>query len=340
MGIADRARDAVRPTNSLEPVGVEGLRRVAPDAGPSPLPSAAATKSAANDYTKQALDRYYVETVKGDQKHYDDYQRRSLVFTANDRSITSRRDDLDTIKAIVAQAELRGWQTVELKGTTEFRREAWIETRTRGIESRGYKPSEPDRQEADRRRAERERGQTNELRNSGKALGTAQSSSEATVVNPEAQQIRIPEAPTPGASPLGPRGVGTDVTASAPAKVSAGKALPGASETATPSIADNRKTVRDAQAELSPDGRIVLAALSEKIDRQLNKHNVEAKAQLKAFVASELVKKERAEGPVVLSADQRLAAAAPEPVRQAARAEPVQPARSVEPEAPRRSIGR
>ena len=167
MGIADRAGDAVRPTNSLEPVGVEGLRRVAPDAGPTPLPSAAAPKSAANDYTKQALDRYYVETVKGDQKHYDDYQRRSLVFTANDRSITSKRDDLDTIKAIVAQAELRGWQTVELKGTTEFRREAWIETQTRGIESRGYKPSEPDRQEADRRRVERDRGQTNELRNAG-----------------------------------------------------------------------------------------------------------------------------------------------------------------------------
>ena len=115
----------------------------------SQMPWAAAPKTAANDYTKQALDRYYVETIKGDQKHYDDYQRRSLVFTANDRSITSKRDDLDTIKAIVAQAELRGWQTVELKGTTEFRREAWIETRTRGIKPRGYKPSEPDRQEAD-----------------------------------------------------------------------------------------------------------------------------------------------------------------------------------------------
>ena len=84
----------------------------------------------------------------------------------------------------------------------------------------------------------------------------------------------------------------------------------------------------------------MLAALSEKIDRQLNKHNVEAKAQLKAFVASELVKKERAEGPVVLSADQRLTAAAPEPVRQAAPVVPGQPARSVEPDAPRRSIGR
>ena len=110
-----------------------------------------------------------------------------------------------------------------------------------------------------------------------------------------------------------------------------------------PAAPDHRKALKDATAELSPDGRLVLAALSEKIDRQMNKLNAEAKLETKAFAATELVKKERVEGPVVLSPELRKLATAPEPVQAKQPPAPVQqpaPARQVELEPPQRTRSR
>jgi hypothetical protein len=98
--------------------------------------------------------------------------------------------------------------------------------------------------------------------------------------------------------------------------------------------------VRDTQKELSPDGRLMMAALAEKIDRQMDRHGLEIRAQMKAFVALELVKKESAEGPIVLSAEHRRAAAAPEPTQAAPKPDPAAIPRRSEPDAPRRSLGR
>lgn len=108
------------------------------------------------------------------------------------------------------------------------------------------------------------------------------------------------------------------------------------------SAPDHRKALREATAELSPDGRLMLAAMSEKIDREMNKLNVAAKLEVKAFAATEMVKKERAEGPVVLSPELRKLATAPEPVREQKPApQPEQPkVQREEPEPPRRSRSR
>ena len=59
-------------------------------------------------------------------------------------------------------ASARGWQSVDVKGSAEFKREAWIEGQARGLDVRGHRPSDPDRQESDRRRAEK--GLSNEVR--------------------------------------------------------------------------------------------------------------------------------------------------------------------------------
>ena len=97
--------------------------------------------------------------------------------------------------------------------------------------------------------------------------------------------------------------------------------------------------VRRAQSTLSPDARLVLAALESKIERQMKRHHARSTAELKAFVTTELVRKERAAGPVELSPAQRRAVAAPvpEPRQDAPRQAP---ARRLEPEAPRRTLSR
>lgn len=67
-----------------------------------------------------------------------------------------------------------------------------------------------------------------------------------------------------------------------------------------------------AAATLSSDGRLVYAALAEKIDRQMVKLTPGDKAEMRRFVAVELVRREAREGPVLLTLEQRQLAAAPD----------------------------
>ena len=91
-------------------------------------------------------------------------------------------------------------------------------------------------------------------------------------------------------------------------------------------------------ARLGQQKRPAPATLSEKINRQMNRINSDVKADLKRFVATELLKKERAGEPVVLTAEQTRAARAPEPAR--ADPAPAAPLRRTEPDPPRRSRSR
>jgi hypothetical protein len=300
MALADSARSALRPTNSIEfaPAPEDaGLHRASPAGGPSGRPNAP-YRSEPESIAKA----YYVEERGGERRYFDDYQRKALAMRATDTSVSSKREDLNTVRAMLEIAEARGWHSVEIRGSAEFKREAWIEATARGLEGRGFTPSDLDRQEADRRASERK--QANEVR---------------AVAREEAREDRA--AGKPAAAGRHER--------------EAREKQPG--EPAPPTITDNRRAIRDAQKELSEDGRLMLAALSEKIDRQMNRLNAEAKTEIKAFVGAELVKKEHAEGPTVLSAEMRRAATAPAPKQGPA---PAPSGRHIEPETPRRTLGR
>jgi len=138
-------------------------------------------------------------------------------------------------------------------------------------------------------------------------------------------------------APNGPR----PAPAAVPAPAASGPTPPPAPDRTAPpprtagGPAPDGAALEAAHRALSADGRLVLAALSETIDRRMTRIAGAAKADLKRFVAAELLKKERAEGPVVLSAAQKRAALAPEPARTAP--DGTGPARRAEPEAPRRS---
>lgn len=391
MGIADRLRDATRPTNEItqvfDPVrstGAQGLHSASPDASaPAPvaksgrtsLEDAAATlqpvidrgrapdakpgqptledaaarlqpvvdrspgkKPAAYTTEPESIAKtYFIEDKGGERRYFDDYKKQGLAMRADEQTISTKREDLNTIKAMMDIAGARGWQTVDVKGTADFKREAWIEASTRGIEALGYRPSDPDRQEADRRR--NERGLSNEVR-APLPPTPATPAAPVTPANPAASTL------DPARNAATARaGVGTPEKPNEKAAHDHGKGHEKhgheKGDHSPPTLADNRKTVQEARKELSPDGRLVLAAMGEKIDRQMNKHNTEAKAEMKAFVATELVKKERAEGPVVLSPEQKRTASAPEPAP--ARAEPAkaqEPSRNADITEPSRKLSR
>lgn len=320
MGIAERARDALRPNNSLAPLSqpppspAQGLHCAslgvpAMDAGGLPAGAAKnvpASKRPAHASEPQAISaRYYVEEKNGERRYFDDYTRSSLAMRATRTAISSKRQDLNTVRSMLELAQARGWQGVDIRGTAAFRREAWIEATVLGLQGRGFAASDVERQEAERRRAER--GHDKPV---GAPAVTVRPAPPGTAQAPAQQK---PE--TEPAKPANP------------------------ADSANPTLADHRKVLRESQKDLSGDGRLVLAALSEKIDRQMNRHSVEIRAEMKAFVALELGKKEWTEGPIVLSAAQKRVAAAPLPP-----AAKVQPAPAVVPpqevRAPRRSLSR
>ena len=72
-------------------------------------------------------------------------------------------------------------------------------------------------------------------------------------------------------------------------------------------------TAAQVAASLSPDARLVYAAMAEKVDRQMVKLSPAGKAEMRRFVAEELVRREAAEGPLQLTPEQRSLATDPAP---------------------------
>ncbi len=95
----------------------------------------------------------YTTEKRGTRRYYSDYQQKEEVMRADPKRISTKLDDKQTVSAMLDLAQSRGWDTVRLKGSKDFQREAWVQSQVRGIAAEGYKPSATDQQEAARRTA-------------------------------------------------------------------------------------------------------------------------------------------------------------------------------------------
>jgi len=92
----------------------------------------------------RAVPEHIVSTYhrKG-EKYLDPKDPSALIFLDKGDSLkTARNFDGRAIRAMIDVAEARGWHSVKLTGTPEFRRAAWYEAASRGLEVKGYKPTE------------------------------------------------------------------------------------------------------------------------------------------------------------------------------------------------------
>lgn len=73
--------------------------------------------------------------------------------------LASHANDRGTIADMLAIAQAKNWTSVTVKGSPEFRRNAWLEAKLSGIDMHGYKPSDSDHAllEAARREQARQR---------------------------------------------------------------------------------------------------------------------------------------------------------------------------------------
>ncbi len=95
----------------------------------------------------------YTAAKGSTRRYYADYQQKQEVMRAEPKRISTKLDDKQTVSAMLDLAQSRGWDTVRVKGTADFQREAWVQAQVRGMKAEGYRPTATDQQELARRKA-------------------------------------------------------------------------------------------------------------------------------------------------------------------------------------------
>ncbi len=123
---------------------------------PSDKQSSATVEDALPDRIRR---KYYVvanefgkDGPDGEARLYADQRGEYLAFKVTEDRLVTRLAAAEVIRDMVSVAQHRDWEALNVRGSAEFRREAWLEAGARGIEVQGYQPTEIDRQTlADRR---------------------------------------------------------------------------------------------------------------------------------------------------------------------------------------------
>jgi hypothetical protein len=123
-----------------------------------------AASVAAGDLPDRLRRRYLAERHGAEaMSFFVDATALTPSFRDEGRRLTTARNDPNVIRDMVAIARHRGWRTIDVRGQTDFRREAWLTARRAGLDVRGYRPTERDEQEL-ARRLERQTARTADRR--------------------------------------------------------------------------------------------------------------------------------------------------------------------------------
>lgn len=90
--------------------------------------------------------KYYVAEARvGEEaKVYADPRGEYLAFKVSADRMATRLEDVGLIRDMLSVVQHRGWNEVELRGSEEFRRTAWLEASVRGLAVRGFEPDPVD----------------------------------------------------------------------------------------------------------------------------------------------------------------------------------------------------
>lgn len=80
--------------------------------------------------------------VNGGQ--YFDKNGRTVLFEDKGKSISTGRQDQQTMQDMLKVAQAKGWESIKLKGTPEFKQQMFVLAEAQGIKTTGYTPNEHD----------------------------------------------------------------------------------------------------------------------------------------------------------------------------------------------------
>jgi hypothetical protein len=137
--------------------------------------------------------------LKIEDKFY--FSDKTLAFVDKGTKLKSESNNVEVVRSLVAIAEARDWQALSVTGTKDFRREVWREASIRGIDVRGYEPSELER--AELRKAIEKRYGPNEVSREAPArdVHMPPTPQAPSAMAPSAQQPGQPVAPERVQSP-------------------------------------------------------------------------------------------------------------------------------------------
>ena len=98
-------------------------------------------------------EHFYYRTAPGEPT--------KIAFTDHGKRLVTEHDDPSVIQGMVLLARAKGWTTVRVNGTTEFKTEAWVQATIAGLDVEGYTPRGIDLARAEDRKDQRPvRGET------------------------------------------------------------------------------------------------------------------------------------------------------------------------------------
>jgi hypothetical protein len=113
----------------------------------------AAASRRPGDVPEAVRRRYLTEEREGPGVgFYHDARDPSPAFRDHGGRLATDRSDPHVVRDLVAIAQHRGWTTISVRGQTAFRREVYLLAHAAGLEVRGYRPTQRDRQHAERAR--------------------------------------------------------------------------------------------------------------------------------------------------------------------------------------------
>jgi hypothetical protein len=190
------------------------------------------------------------DPIAATQPHFEDVGAR----------LNSRQNDRATIADMVAVAKAKNWDSIVVRGSETFRRNAWIEASLAGVDVKGFKPAESD--EALLEAAKRERA----------ALTIKAGTSPA----PDVAQKANPAKENPAAAPSNP-----NPEAAASAAPAAAKPPPGPVWDVPPSQRAARiSPAADMPASPTPGALKTVAQLREVLEKSLERVPARMRAEV------------------------------------------------------------
>lgn len=177
--------------------------------------------------------------------YFADHQQKQEIMRSTPDKVSTKREDKHTVSAMLDIAKARGWETVKLKGSENYKREAWVQASMAGIKVDGYAHDATDQQELRRRQTAAAGVQAAEQRG---AIGVT----------------AIPSTKAPDAAPVAKAKAQESVAeVKAPeAKASSGK-IPVQPYEAKPSVWNSLEAAGKEQRAAEPAAKVVKASQSK-----------------------------------------------------------------------------
>ncbi len=109
---------------------------------PTPTNEGGARSRTRGDAPQAIVDRYLIERDRQGRpaRFYRDHRPTEPMFRDEGRKLTTTQSYPDAVADMLKIAKHRGWTEVRVSGDEGFRREAWIQARSLGVEVKAYRP--------------------------------------------------------------------------------------------------------------------------------------------------------------------------------------------------------